>query len=352
MIYGALYPQPYLGQLVRKIPIAVVDSDRTQMSRDLVQTLDADQSLRVAAEPATLDDARRLLAQRRVFGVLDIPPGAERDVLKGDDAHLPAYVDSTYLMIYSKVLAGMSEAVANVGAALQTQDARVDGSIAFHALAAAQPVTVLSQPLFNPTGGYASYVVPAAFVLILQQTLLIAVTTLGGGSAWRLPGAAPRLRFALAAPLGRAVAHVAFSAPGFVLYLYALPRLYGFTASATPLTLALIALPYALAVSFLGQCLGVLVIRREAAVLVLIGISLPLFFLVGVAWPPEQIPRLLAAAARFVPSTSGIEALVRANQMSASLADVAGELKTLWSLVALYGAVTVAVTALARRRIA
>jgi ABC-2 type transport system permease protein len=118
------------------------------------------------------------------------------------------------------------------------------------------------------------------------------------------------------------------------------------------LTLALIALPYALAVSVLGQCLGVLVIRREAAVLALIGISLPLFFLVGVAWPPEQIPRLLAAAARFVPSTSGIEALLRANQMSASLGDVTGELKTLWSLVALYGAVAVAATALARRRIA
>ena len=35
-------------------------------------------------------------------------------------------------------------------------------------------------PLFNPTGGYASYVVPAAFVLILQQTLLIGAAMLGG----------------------------------------------------------------------------------------------------------------------------------------------------------------------------
>jgi ABC-2 type transport system permease protein len=352
VIYGALYPQPYLGQLVRKIPIAVVDRDRAQISRDIVQTLDADQSLEVAAEPATLADARRMLAERRVFGVLEIPPGAERDILKGDDAHLPAYVDSTYLMLYSKVLAGISESVANVSAALQTRGARLDGSLAHHALAAAEPVAVLSQPLFNPVGGYASYVVPAAFVLILQQTLMIAVTTLGGGSAWRLPGAAPRLRFALSAPLGRALAHVAFSAPGFALYLYVLPRFYGFTASATPLTLAVIALPFALAISFLGQCLGVLVERREAAVLVLIGVSLPLFFLVGVAWPQQQIPRVLAAAAQFVPSTTGIEALLQANQMSASLSDVAGELETLWSLAALYGAIAVSATALARRRIA
>ena len=39
---------------------------------------------------------------------------------------------------------------------------------------------LLTVPLFNPTGGYASYVVPAAFVLILQQTLLMGAAMLGG----------------------------------------------------------------------------------------------------------------------------------------------------------------------------
>jgi len=34
------------------------------------------------------------------------------------------------------------------------------------------------QPIFNPVGGYASYIVPAAFVLILQQMLLIGASML------------------------------------------------------------------------------------------------------------------------------------------------------------------------------
>ena len=125
--------------------------------------------------------------------------------------------------------------------------------------ASAQPVTVLSQPLFNPTGGYASYVVPAAFLLILQQTLLMAVVTLGSGSAWRLPRSAPRCATRSPSLFGRALAHVAFSAPGFALYLIMLPRFYGFSAMASPLTLALIAAPYVLAISFLGQWLGAIV---------------------------------------------------------------------------------------------
>ena len=48
VLYGLLYPQPYLGQLLRRIPIAVVDQDQTELSRALVQTLNADEALKVA----------------------------------------------------------------------------------------------------------------------------------------------------------------------------------------------------------------------------------------------------------------------------------------------------------------
>ena len=34
LIYGLLYPQPYLGQLLRELPIAVVDQDHTELSRE------------------------------------------------------------------------------------------------------------------------------------------------------------------------------------------------------------------------------------------------------------------------------------------------------------------------------
>ena len=48
VVYGLLYPQPYLGQLLRRIPVAVVDQDHTELSRNLVQTLNADEAVTVA----------------------------------------------------------------------------------------------------------------------------------------------------------------------------------------------------------------------------------------------------------------------------------------------------------------
>src|SRR5271165_335841 len=48
LIYGVYYPQPYLTQILRAIPIAVVDNDLTDLSRDIVQALDASGAVRVA----------------------------------------------------------------------------------------------------------------------------------------------------------------------------------------------------------------------------------------------------------------------------------------------------------------
>ena len=63
-LYGLLYPQPYLGQLLRDIPIAVVDQDHTELSRDFVQTLNADEAITVAVRADTLADAQAALARR------------------------------------------------------------------------------------------------------------------------------------------------------------------------------------------------------------------------------------------------------------------------------------------------
>lgn len=334
LIYGVLYPQPYLGQLVRAIPIAVVDDDSTEISRRLAQGLNAHEAIRVAARPSTLAEAQMALQRREVFAILDIPAGTERDVLAGRQARLPAYVDSVYFLLYNRTLQGILEAAGAVNADLQSGDVRPDGSLYRAALVRSSPVEVLNQPLFNPTGGYASYIVPAAFMLILQQTLLMGVATLGGIA---FEQGARRRRGGFAAVLGQGLAHLLLVLPGAVLFLVVLPRVYGFSATTKLGDLLAFLLPFILSVSFLGQFVSTWFTRRETAVLLFIAISLPLFFLVGVAWPVEAIPSALRAASFIFPSTSAIDGLVRINQMDAGLVDVFPDWVRLWVLTLLYG---------------
>jgi len=341
LIYGVFYPQPYLGQLVRDIPIAVVDDDRTDVSRMLIETLDADEAIAVALQAPTLADARAALQRREVFGIVGIPQGTAREVLKGNAARLPAFVDSAYFLLYNRTLQGISEAAGQVTAGLASGGARADGSSYRSALAAGAPVEILVEPLFNPTGGYGSYIVPAAFILILQQTLLMGAATAGGLAFERGGAAARRHRAGARAVLGQALAHLCLALPAFVLYLVVLPRLYGFAASRHLLDLLALALPFILAVSFMGQFLGAFFRRRETAMLLIIALSLPLFFLVGVAWPPEAIPEALRRASIIFPSSFGIDGLVRINQMGAAIGDVAGDWRGLWGLALVYAALAI-----------
>ena len=98
LLYGAFYPQPYLGQILRHLPIAVVDLDQTELSRQLVMALDADAGVQVTVRANTIAQAQQELFQRHVFGILEIPPGTSREFLKGNVARLPAFVDSAYFL--------------------------------------------------------------------------------------------------------------------------------------------------------------------------------------------------------------------------------------------------------------
>ena len=180
LVYGIYYPQPYLNQILRKLPIAVVDNDLSDLSRRIVETLDASGALSVAVRARTLAEARTAIDRGKAFAAVEIPAGTERDVLKGITAHIPVYADATYLFIFRSTASGVATAVGALTSELVSRGARSDGSLVKAKLASSSPADVLLQPIFNPVGGYASYIVPAAFVLILQQTLLIGAAMLTG----------------------------------------------------------------------------------------------------------------------------------------------------------------------------
>jgi ABC-2 type transport system permease protein len=326
LIYGLYYPQPYLSQILRKVPIAVVDNDLSELSRGIVQTLDASGAVRVAVQADTLAEARAALDRGEAFAVVGIPPGTQRDVLKGITAHLPIYADATYLFIFRSTGTGIATAIDTLSSELAAGGARTDGSLVKASLAAQSPADILLQPVFNPVGGYASYIVPAAFVLILQQTLLIGAAMLTGVALAQARGGA------FASVLGRGIAHLTIYLPALALYFIVLPRVYGFSALGNPLQLLALASLFILATSFMGQAAGAWFKRPETPTLIFLATSLPQFFLAGFSWPREAIPAPVLAAGYIFPSDLAIDGIVRIGQLGASLWEVAGDWRGLWGL--------------------
>src|SRR5205823_10116155 len=193
-------------------PIAVVDNDLTELSRSIVQTLDASGAVSVVVQAETLAEARKALDRGEAFAVVGIPPDTERDVLKGNTAHIPIYADATYLFIFRSMATGIAVAINTLSSELAAGGARTDGSLVKATLASTSPAEILLQPIFNPVGGYASYIVPAAFVLILQQMLLI------GSAMLTVSALRDTRRGAVVGVLGRGIAHLTIYLPALALY--------------------------------------------------------------------------------------------------------------------------------------
>jgi ABC-2 type transport system permease protein len=222
--------------------------------------------------------------------------------------------------------------------------ARTDGSLVKAALASSSPADVLLQPIFNPVGGYASYVVPAAFVLILQQVLLI------GASLLTVVALSQPTGGAFATVLGRGVAHLTVFLPALALYLIVLPHFYGFSTLGQPLQLFALATVFVLATSFMGQAAGAWFKNPETPTLIFLATSLPQFFLTGFSWPREAIPEAVQPVGHIFPSNFAIDGLVRINQLGASLWEVARDWQGLWVLAAVYFALAVMSAFLVKRR--
>jgi ABC-2 type transport system permease protein len=337
-IYTVFYPQPYLAEALRDVPIAVVDLDGTTASRELARRIDATPDVAVAMNRPDLPSAEREVFKRTISGVLVIPQYFERELLHGRASPVAVYSDASYFLIYQRISLAISSVAQTLGGQIQTTrliGVGVDPNIA---ATVAAPMRLTAVPLFNPQGGYATYILPAAFILILQQKLQIATGLLGtlpGASIQSLAdGARPSV---IATVLGKLLAYLAIEAIIVPLYLIILPYVYGVPRLGSVWTVFALAIPFILSVGALGLVVASLFRTPLSVQLAAAAIGLPFFFLAGFAWPAEAIPFGVRLFSLFVPSTSAIDGIVRVSQLGAPLSDVRSQYLILWLLFLIYG---------------
>lgn len=333
VVYALIYPFPYRPELLREVPVAVVDLDGSGASRQLVREIDASEAVAITARPPSMSEAERLVHQRRAYGIVLVPEGFERDLLRGRQSPIAVYADASYFLMYQKVLFGVMGPARATGVQVQVARQMATGISRTEALSGASPINLVEVPLFNPAGGYATYILPAAFVLIVQQTMMMGL----GLVATRRPPSREPLPWRV---LGRAAAWLGLYALLLPMYLVVLPWAYGLPWLGDLPTLAALAVPFVLATGFLAQAVAATLRRAELVQMFLLAVGMPLFFLSGFAWPMEALPPALRAAGQVVPSTAMIDGYVRMAQMGARTADLVPVIRQLWALAFVYALIT------------
>lgn len=332
VLYSFFYPLPYSKEIVQRVPVAVVDQDRSAMSRQLTRFAMAHPSLHVVAVTPELPVAQDLLWSNQVMGVLIIPEGLQTDVLAGRAAHAQVTGNGLYLMLNKAALNGLAEVVGTVSAGIELKRLGASTPSTIQAGQQRSPIAFEAVPLFNVTEGYGAYVVPGVATLIVQQTLLIGMTMLFGTWYQRksFPLAGQRTAGGYLGML-LAFASVAFLNCcyffGFVFWFQDYPRGGNFGG------LLLLLLLFSLAVAAFGMLLGMLFRTRERGTQLMIATSMPVLFLAGLTWPVSSIPIVLQWLRWLLPSTAGIQGFIALNQLGASLYEIRHEVAGLLALL-------------------
>lgn len=171
--YPLLYTFIYTNETVREVPAAVVDNNRSSLSREYLRLVDAGADLEIVSHCSDMEEAKTLLKSGKVYGIIYIPESFSRDITKGVQTHVTIYCDMSGMLYYKAML------TANTNASLvmnkQIKIERSGNTTIRQDEVSTSPIAYEDISIFNPQNGFASFLIPAVLILIIQQTLLLGV---------------------------------------------------------------------------------------------------------------------------------------------------------------------------------
>lgn len=353
LLYPIVYTLIYNPELVRDIPVAVVDDCRTAQSRELARMADATEAMNIMGYPANMGEARRLMNEKECYGILYIPEDYSRRIGRGEQGVVAFYSEMSLLLRYRAFVSALTDLQLQTGAQIRRE--LLDALGASSVGQSSSPVSNEAYFIGDPTQGFASFIIPGIIILILQQSMLLGVTMLAGNSAERRRRNGGIDPLAVQCPqsagmIGRMLCYIVVYIPMTIYVLHFIPMMFDFPHIGDAADYLLFIVPLLVASAFLGMTLQIFVKERESSMLVVVFTSLVFLFLSGLTWPRYAMSPLWKMAGDCVPATWGVEGFIQINCNGGTLSEAAHPYMMLWVLAAVYFLTAYAVIAWQRRR--
>lgn len=339
LAYPLLYSYVYTNEVVREVPVAVVDESHSELSRELLRKMDASPDMKIVAYCDNLSAAQEMIRRQEVYGIVRIPSDFTRELWKGNQAPIGLYCDMSSMLYYKALLLTATNVSLEVNKDIKVNN-YLPSTTDRQAEITRMPIDYDYVPLYNPQSGFAAFLIPPVLMLIIQQTLLLGIGMSTGNSREHHMGSVipfhPWYKNPVHIVIGKAL-------PYFMLYivlgvymfavvtrLFTLPQLGHYT------TFIAFLVPFVLACIFLAMVLSSFIYRREDSILLLVFLSVPMLFLSGLSWPASDMPAFWKYFSYLFPSTFGMNGYVRITSSGARLSDISSEYIALWIQAGVY----------------
>lgn len=350
LVYPLLYKAIYWNEQITDVPVAVVDLSQSAESRTFLHHWNASPDIRLTHTCNSIAEAEQLLREQKVHGIVYFPRDFASQLADPlGQAHISLYCDMSSFLYMKAIYLSCNQVMLESMRNIQIDRYESMGYGREFSWALVQDAPYTETALYNPSGGYGSFLIPAVLVLILHQTLLFGICMLAGTARdddkvlYRVLGKG-RVAGVLRLILGRAAAYFTIYYALATILLGLLPRLFDIPHIGDIGDILRFIVPYILACIFFSMTVSVFIRNRESGLVLLISTSLIFLFMAGISWPKEMMPAAWRYLSYFIPYTWGAHGFIHINSMGATLWSTRNEYISLWILSGGYFLATCVIT--------
>lgn len=324
LAYPLLYNVVYLNGILNDTPVAVVDEAACSQSREFIRQIDATREVEVAYKCINMDEAQRLMQERKVKGIILFPRDFGDKLARMETAVLSVYADMSSFLYYKNALMATNFVMLDNIRSIQIERYEALGYTAQEASQLTQPLLYEENNPYNRAFSYNFFLVTAILLIIIQQTMFYGMSLLAGtqreknNSFASLPDRLSGHGVGRVV-LGRGMAYwLVYVAVG--LYIaFIVPAIFGLPQRGNFFDILLLLLFFVTDCVLFSETWSVMISRRETVFVLFLAISPICLFLTGTSWPTISLSGFWKLFSYIFPSTFGVQAFLNMNSAGGDL---------------------------------
>ncbi len=174
IISFALLISIFYKGVAEKLPIAIVDNDKSKLSRALLFNINANSTINIKYRLTNTKEAINLIKASKAYALVEIPPNFQKNVLLQIQPKVSVMLNTQYILISKIIKAALLEAIASSAAQVEYVKNLTSTQNSIQSIHKITPISLQITPFFNTYKNYFLFLVSALIPSIWQIFIVIA----------------------------------------------------------------------------------------------------------------------------------------------------------------------------------
>ena len=315
----------YLGAIyeegaIEKVNIAVLDLDHSELSRKVIQSVEATPKLSIVKFLNSNDNIDEVfLNYPEIKGFYVIPKNFQKNIYSGKQEKLLVYTNSSNIIYGNLIYKEAATFINTMSAGINLNSFKLHGIPHEKALKMVMPIKVITKPMFNSYYNYLYYLIPGLTTVLLQMIVFFLAArsinsehtnktynellTIAKGSIFKVI-------------FGKLITYTLLGFLVGVFIFSVVHPLLGIPMSVSTLPFLWVVLVFVMANAMLGIMISTIFKKEAIAMDISFVYNSPAFVFSGFTFPIMAMPAFNAWYAQLIPYTHFLNAFLKGIEMN------------------------------------